>query len=877
MNQEGSPVAEALVEIPEVGRKALTGADGEFRFEELPAGSMTVKGSAAGHYHSSPLPVLFADRQEFRVEVTLVPMLPVTQSVVVTGTGTEHLIVDAPVRTSVVSGALCERTASRSLADALTSTVVGVRVESNCQACAPLSVRMNGLEGKYTQVLEDGLPTMSNVSMVYALDQIPTDFFDSVEVVKGGGSALYGPNAVGGVINLVRREPRAQSARVDMQTGWTSGRPEQSVGLTGQSSRLPAGFSGDVYVRSMRRASIDLNDDGFSDLPKRRLTGGGSTLYRRFLDGSARLVLGGSHYADFRRGGDNLHLPPHRTYLTEMADASRSTAFVRWNHTVNAATFYTLASSYSNLRRDTYYGADFDPNAYGQTRNPLVATDAQAGHQHGSHTLLGGVQFQREKVTDRIPSYGRRFDELFRNVGFYAQDEIRLTSDVILVAGVRADKSNVLPHWIYSPRGGVRVGLTDAWRLRFSVSTGFRAPVIFDEDLHVAAVGGTGLLIENAPGLKEERSLSWTGSIDYAGITGARPLQIGVTFFHTALSNVHLLDEVLSEGSDFRKLIRINGAGSYVQGAEVDFNWQLHPRLLWRGGATWQAARYREAEPQFGSRRYFRSPSVYGFVGADLKLPRGFSAVSMLDMTGGMLIPHYAGYIAEDRLETSKSFKVVSLVLDRAFASGPDSRYRKRLYVKMNNLLNQYQPDLDRGPLRDSGYVYGPLAAGVSWPGFPWISASQAFAGIPLNRDRQRHTAAPQNRLYLLPRKPRSVVFHDDFIARFRDPDSAYAVHGMCRRRALYLPLMKLPRETEMQVDLGHTEITIASRTRTRGRPMFSCRRTQRLRTNCVDMAPELQAPELHRQSIEDMLMYTKQACASQGDVWHVSGMPHDF
>ncbi|MGC8884870.1 MAG: TonB-dependent receptor plug domain-containing protein, partial [Bryobacteraceae bacterium] len=667
--------------------------------------------SAPGFYPSRPITAMISPGTSVRIEIQLIAKKIVTETVVVTGTRTEHLQVDAPVRTDVLTTRdICERKAAVNLADALTATITGVRVENNCQNCGVTGVRLNGLESKYTQILEDGLPTMSSVAMVYALDQIPTEFVESIEVVKGGASALYGSNAVGGVINLIRREPRSDALLFTSETGWQYGRPAESVGFMGQAEKLPGSFAADYYFRGVRTAPIDRDRDGFSDRPERKDLSGGATLFRRFLDGRGRLVFGGNTLSEFRRGGDHLDLRPDQTWITEMIDTARSGGFVRWNHSLSGATFYSLAASTSYLERDTYYGTNFDPNAYGHTRNPLLATDAQIAHQAGPHMLMGGLQIMRERVQDNIPAYQRHFDSVFRNSGLYFQDEYRLRPRVTVVAGLRADKSNTLDHWVLSPRGNVRIGLGDNWNLRFGVSTGFRAPTIFDEDLHVAAVGGEGFVIQNAPNLREEKSLSGTGSLDYLGTLRGLPFQAGVNFFWTRLNDVHVLTEADSPGQDFRRFLRVNAPGSYLRGAEIDLGWRVERHVSLRGGATFQLARYRQPEPDFGSLRYFRTPARYGFAGADISLPKDLTIYVDAEFTGPMIVPHYAGYIPDDRLEESPSFAVWNLRAARTFPlrSGHRGKRELRVYGGLDNVLDTFQSDLDRGPRRDSSYVYGP-------------------------------------------------------------------------------------------------------------------------------------------------------------------------
>jgi outer membrane receptor for ferrienterochelin and colicins len=531
------------------------------------------------------------------------------------------------------------------------------------------------------------------------------EFFEQIEVVKGGASALYGPNAVGGVINLVRRAPTQTQLRIDANGGTQKGNPLGTASLQGQVSHDK--FGADFYFRGIAQSAVDREGDGFTDNPKRDTYAGGFTLFHHFFEKDARLSFGGTLMHEFRRGGeDKFELPPDETAITEMAESDRYSGFLRWNHTVAPDTYYTLAANFSHLDRNTYYGADFDPNAYGRTKNPLWNSDLSFGHQLGEHLLLGGFQYQREGVEDRILAYNRAFDDTFTNAGVYIQDQFRATYRVTLVGGLRIDKSNTLSDPVFSPRANIKIGLNDNVNLRFGLSTGFRAPAIFDEDLHITQVGGEGLVIENSPDLEEERSLSLTGALDYVGLVRGLPYQFGVNFFHTKLDDVHVLEETDVVIGDYRLLLRVNGKGSYVRGLELNWDLQVHPRANLRGGATLQVSRYEEPEPQFGSTRYFRTPDRYGFAGVDLDLPRRFELLSTVDITGPMLVPHYAGYITEDRVEESKTFVVWNAVVSHDFDTHAGEM---RFYLSLENILDKYQNDLDRGPLRDSGYVYGPL------------------------------------------------------------------------------------------------------------------------------------------------------------------------
>jgi outer membrane receptor for ferrienterochelin and colicins len=690
----------------ELARQA-TDVHGRVLLSDLPCGDVSVLASAEGFHANEAAQVSLTGGQETQVTLELQVKGVVTENVVVTGSGTENLMQEAPIRTELITPEVVDRQVKATLAEAFQASVAGVRMEMNCQNCGFMQLRMNGLEGPYTQILEDGLPTYSGVTAVYGLEQIPTAFVDQIEVVKGGNSALYGPGAVAGVVNLIRREPRENRFRVDLLGGWHWGRPEQQAGAAAQLIELPGGFAGDFYYRGINRVPIDRDRDGFSDLGKRRLQAGGFGLFRRFLDGKARLSLSGAVADEFRRGGDQFDRPPHETWITEQVDSRRYSSSAAWNHALSPRTYYNLRASTAYYGRQTYYGASRDPFAYGSTRNPLTVGDVQAAHQAGKHTLLAGYQHAWEHVADHAPSYGRSLGGTFRNQGIYLQDEWRASPRFTLIGGTRLDKSNQVDRWIASPRAGAKVSLTTGLVWRATLSTGFRAPVVFDEDLHIAQVGGEGFLFQNSPDLKEERSVSAGTGMQYLGTLRGKRFQAGWDVFYTDLRDAFMLAEEQAADQAFRRLLRTNGAGAHVAGVSFDGNLNLGASLALRGGFTLQQARWAEPEAQFGSRDFFRTPKRYGFLGLDCDLPGQIQLTGTLEYTGAMSVPHYAGYIPDDRLETSPRFAVVNAVASRTFSVR--DRAKLRLFLSVQNLTDQYQRDLDRGPNRDSGYVYGPV------------------------------------------------------------------------------------------------------------------------------------------------------------------------
>jgi outer membrane receptor for ferrienterochelin and colicins len=152
-------------------------------------------------------------------------------------------------------------------------------------------------------------------------------------------------------------------------------------------------------------------------------------------------------------------------------------------------------------------------------------------------------------------------------------------------------------------------------------------------------------------------------------------------------------------------MFKTNMGGARVHGIEMNLGWGIGDNLIIQGGFVEQRARFEQAEPDFGSRDFFRTPRRLANATITVRGLVGFDVFAGMRYTGPMLAPHYAGWIAEDRLERTPSFLVADATVSRGFAA---AGARLVITATGRNLTNAYQPDLDRGVLRDAAYVYGP-------------------------------------------------------------------------------------------------------------------------------------------------------------------------
>jgi outer membrane receptor for ferrienterochelin and colicins len=698
----GGVLPGAVLTIGPAGLVVVTGPDGSFCIANLPAGPHTVEITLDG-FVARKLDLQLPPTDSQPLSVALTPAL--RTNVVVTATRTNRRLDDVPVRTEVISRDLMSRSGARTLADAVEYTT-GVRVENNCQNCNFSQIRLLGLDGPYTQILVDGQPVVSSLAQVYGIEQIPTRMIERIEVVKGGGSSLYGSGSVGGVVNIIPREPPRSGGVLELRTDTYGNDANLSAnGAIDWKSR-----TGQTYVTGFAQVDrvrpYDFDGDGFTEVSRRNLQAAGMRLNRYQLGGRAKLTFDVTHIQEDRRGGDSLDRPPNEAEIAEWIDSRRFGVSGTWFHSVNRRFDYRLTVSTADTSRDSYYGTGQDSNAFGDTQNRVTVFDSQINHYAGRHTVSWGAQASTETLHDRQPAYGRLTDADYRNAGLYMQDDWSFAPRWQLLSGLRADTHTALDRPVLSPRIALMHSPVPALDIRVSVARGFRAPQVFDEDLHLSSVAGEVRIIEVDPDLREEHSLNYMAGFEWKPEAGRGQALLEVNGFHTTLTDLFNVQEADNPQTPLFEFRKVNFGRARVYGVEINVGWGIGDTFILQGGIVEQRARFEQPEPDFGSRDFFRTPRRYGNATMTWRVPRAFDLFSAMRYTGSMQAPHYAGYIDVDRLERTRPFVVYDLSVSRTFktSAGP----QLTVGLSGRNLTNAYQPDLDRGPLRDSAYVYGP-------------------------------------------------------------------------------------------------------------------------------------------------------------------------
>lgn len=719
-NGSEEPVIGASVSLEGTVLGAITDKKGNFIIKRIPDGKYTLLITSVGmETIRKDISLEHIEGDELLMNFEMIENPIKVSTVVVTATRSEKIYDDVPIRVSTISASDIKATSSTNLRESL-QFQPGVRTEVNCQNCGFSQVRINGMDGKYSQILIDGKPIFSSLNGVYGLDQIPANMIDRIEVIRGGGSALYGGNAVAGVINVITKDPCINSFNIGWDNMLIKGKYPENVttvnaSIMNEDQNLGLSVSGMLN----NRHEYDANSDGYSEIGRMEVKTFGSKLFWRSSSRS-RLIAEINSIQHSIRGGNKLELLPHETDVTESAEHSTLIGQIAFEQFTSSGNKFNIFISGQNTKRNSYYGANQDINAYGTTDNQTFAAGFHYSHivddLLGNHIFTAGYDYNYDEMQDYALAYDRVIDQKVSSHGIFLQDEWVLSDIITLLIGARMDNNNKIDNLIFNPRASILFQPIKNLIFRTTYSTGYRAPQAFDEDLHITQVGGEGIIIRVDDDLKPEYSRSISASLDYSTFFYNLPIAFSLEYFSTKLSDAFILEDIGSDENSSRILMRYNGESADFNGVTFEVQSKIREIFSLKLGLTYQKSIYSsEVEwsagddeegvaPQF-SDKVLKTPDLYGYIIASYKpINNLFLDVSAYH-TGSMYIAHYAGYVERDIMKKTESFLDLNAKLTYKLFNTPGIE----LSFAVLNILNSYQKDFDKSSERDAGYMYGPF------------------------------------------------------------------------------------------------------------------------------------------------------------------------
>ncbi len=688
ITSKSQSIAGANVGIPEIQKGNATDQNGEYIIEGIPAGTYVLQATAVG-FEKVTKEVNVRAGSSTELDIQLKESLLELDQMVVTGTMRKTYVQESPVKVSVMKAEQLQQGKTSANIMDLISSVNGLSTQLNCGVCGTNSIRINGVEGPNTAVLIDGMPIMGALASVYGLNGISPSIIDQIEVIKGPQSTLYGTQALGGVINIITKNPALTPAFTADVYAKSTREGNVNVAYSPRFGRFEGFISGNVLHLENY---IDKNEDNFNDLVKQSrvsLFAKGAMLGKNM---EQRLNVAAKYYSENRTGGleaFNENLRGSDQIYGESIYTNRFEFMTDYRPAgLNEQLQFRGAITYHD--QDSYYGTDW--------------YDAQQGIIFGQMTwdqpigdnfkLLAGSTLRYETYNDNTPATSNGVDRRWIP-GIFSQGELK-TGDFTFLGGLRVDHHS--EHgYVTAPRLSTKYSPTDLTTFRASAGTGFRVVNVFTED-HAALTGSREVVFNED--LDPEQSRSITASLEQIIPFGTNPMTVSLDGFYTHFSNKIIPD--YDQDSNLIVYENLDGF-SVTRGfsAGLEQNFTALP-ITYNASITIMNV-YTEEDGQRQALAY--APNYTGVLGATYNLrPLDISIGYNGNLVGSKRMPD--GYVENfGRDRWSPDYSTHDLKITKEFTNVNSSNgVGFEVYFSAENIFNYTQ----NSPLVDAGNPFGP-------------------------------------------------------------------------------------------------------------------------------------------------------------------------
>ena len=468
----------------------ITRPDGSYNIENINPGNYEVLVSYIG-FKSQKKNIKVTDSIEIILNFDLKNSHELDE-VVITGTLKAVSRLESPVPVEVYKPTFFKKNPTANIFEAL-QNVNGVRPQLNCNVCNTGDIHINGLEGPYTLVLIDGMPIVSGLSTVYGLSGIPNSLLERIEIVKGPASSLYGSEAVGGLINIITKNPKNAAAfSADaFETGW--GELNLDLGFKANIGKNTSLLTGVNYFNYSN--PIDNNNDNFTDVTLQDRI----SVFQKwnFSRKSNKLFsVAGRFFYEDRWGGE---MQWEKKYRGGNEVYGESIYTKRWEllgaYELPVKEKMLFSFSYTDHDQNSVYGAI--PYL---AKQRIGFGQLTLDKKINNHDILLGTALRYQYYDDNTTATVNEDINWIPSV--FVQDEINLAEKHKLLLGARYDY-NSNHGSIFTPRLAYKWKINENNILRFNTGTGFRIVNLFTEE-HAALTGSRDVIVLEE--LKPERS-----------------------------------------------------------------------------------------------------------------------------------------------------------------------------------------------------------------------------------------------------------------------------------------------------------------------------------------------------------------------------------
>lgn len=408
----------------------------------------------------------------------------------------------------------------------LLGDIAGIQTQQMSAATGNMEMRVQGLPGKYTQLLRDGMPLFGGYAGSFSILQIPPLDLKQIEIIKGASSTLYGGGAIAGMINLVSKRPRdGKPERTFLFNQSSLG--ETNINLYFSERKKKTGYT--LFGGGNLQHSKDVNKDGFSDVAR---TDGFFFHPTAFFypDTKNLISIGFNSVMENRKGGDMLVLQDkadaaHQYFVQNKTQ--RNSLEANWENKLNTSDRFTFKATGSWLNRE------ITTSTFGMKAKQLsYFSEASWLKKSKKNDQVAGLNLTGENFTKYHPDSTFIPDEKNTTIGLFLQDDWRLTKKLTLQSGIRYDHHNRYGHFLL-PRLSLLYKINSTLTSRLGGGLGYKIPTLFSSETDERDYG----LLLPFNGVKAERSGGINWDINYHQQINEWELTINQTFYFTTIKD----------------------------------------------------------------------------------------------------------------------------------------------------------------------------------------------------------------------------------------------------------------------------------------------------------------------------------------------------
>lgn len=539
------PLAGATVIVKGTAIGASSDKNGRVELQNIPDGMQTLVFSFLGYQKKETI-VAFPFTQDTPYEISLAPAEEPLEEVVVTATRSSRTIEDEPTRIEAISGEELEEKGNMKPGDIrmMLNESTGIQTQQTSATSYNSSIRIQGLDGKYTQILKDGYPLYSGFSGGLSLLQVVPLDLRQVEVIKGSSSTLYGGGAIAGLVNLVSRLPDKERQLNFLLNGTSA----MGLDVSGFYAQKFERVGTTVFASYNSGKPYDPSDVGMTAIPEFRRFTVNPKLYIYF-NPSTTLDIGFNSTVEDRTGGDIQYIEGNGNGMHSYFERNKTNRFsgqVGLDHQFDANNQLKIKSSLG------YYNREVAIPDYTFSGVQLSSFSEATYHIKGDNReWIVGLNLSTEAFSQDRPDTTERLDYTHQTFGAFVQNTWNVSDVLTLETGFRGDYQNEYGFFLL-PRIAALFRFSSNFSARLGGGLGYKTPTVFTEDAE--RLQFRNVLPINVSLTKAEQSIGGNFDVNYrVAISEGLNLSINTLFFYTRINTPLVLLQANNEHFSFQQ------------------------------------------------------------------------------------------------------------------------------------------------------------------------------------------------------------------------------------------------------------------------------------------------------------------------------------